>query len=559
MSSIAVTIPLKIKSSLKDLIVRFHKHDNYAKMNTILDYGEMCVEYNSRRNLTATQCVNKIVNSGEVEDYRIKLTNADAEINDLKKELKENKHCNDLAVIDAQNKLQTAVEQIKLEELQKYYDLQTVNKKLHSEKKSMHDEITHTIKTELSIKHESELNTLQKKHTSVLDNNMELTAVINNLKLEKSCLRHNITQEITSCKNEEIINIKQEMNKEREYYRSEIKNANIRYDSITDRLTNDKVEQLQACITGLEKDKEHLSGEVEKNISKIQELEALYTSNSSVKGHNFEIQVYEGLCSVIDKNYNNIWKVTHVGSKIGHKGDIILEHNITKKCIMIDTKNHKTVHLKDKDKFIDDMKNVNNKFDAGFMVANNNISGKRPYEEEYIMGKTVSYISNYQLGMEQWLMTVIERVHDDLIKINKDVLDKELIKQRLKEDYSSIKTQINLCDKQQKYFNRRQEEIVNDYKRLFNGDIDLDGVNYAAISEQNYAKQIKEFLDNCVITEKGAILKHGDIWNKITLIMPQLTSKKFTITFNDWKKKKWNDTSKFDKKTAIIGYKLIES
>ena len=146
--------------------------------------------------------------------------------------------------------------------------------------------------------------------------------------------------------------------------------------------------------------------------------------------------------------------------------------------IYIDTKgdiktiqNHKMVDNTHKEKFRRDMLNDLNKYDGGVMIAHGGISKMRSFEKKREHGKYLCYLSNYRVNQEDFLMSIVEQLHDDIHGINEDKMDMVELERTMVREYVAIKKQRDICDGQKKYFDERFKEIAACYYRRFNKEI----------------------------------------------------------------------------------------
>jgi hypothetical protein len=340
------------------------------------------------------------------------------------------------------------------------------------------------------------------------------------------------------------------------YYQEELNNSKLSNNEIVNATIREKTELLREKIVILNEkleNSEKINGEKQEMIDKLNKKYVL-----STKGKQYETDIYNNLCEIVCKKYDNVWEITHVGSKLGKKGDIILEHKLTGIRIMLDPKNHDKVDASHRKKFIDDMKNVNNKFHGGIMISRGSIDTKRSFDKEVIANKVLWYLSYYTLGNEQFLMTQIEVLHQKILGEESGAINPKKLRNLYIKNYKEIKNQTNIIERQHKYFKDYLESISKEYTNFFDGDIEVDSINdNSSISTMDETKYINEYFDKCIIRNEGKHCKVSDIKEQLDKLIPKLTAKKLTRCLNSWKERKFNDSKKVTCRSVMLDYELV--
>lgn len=341
-----------------------------------------------------------------------------------------------------------------------------------------------------------------------------------------------------------------------QYYQKQLDNSKLSNNALINTTIKEKTEVLREKNLILSEKLSNSEKLVDEKQTTIDELRKKYVL--STKGKQYETDIYNNLCSLIENKYDNAWKVTHVGSKLGQKGDIILEHKLTGIRIMLDPKNHDKVDASHRKKFINDMKNVNNKFHGGVMISRGSIDTKRSFDKEVVDNKILWYISYYTLGNEQFLMTQIEVLHQKILGEENGAINPKKLRNLYIKNYNDIKYQTNIIERQYKYFKEYLESISKEYTNFFDGDIEVDSLNNkGGISTIDETKYINEYLDKCLIKNEGKHCKVSDIKVELDKLIPKLTAKKLTRCLNSWKEKKYNDTKKATGRSVLLDYELV--
>lgn len=308
-----------------------------------------------------------------------------------------------------------------------------------------------------------------------------------------------------------------------------------------ERRTKERTNILQMTNTTLEERMKHIQDQHTTDKERIEELEKRYDLVS--KGLEFEKHIYEELVHLNDTYYNNVWDIIHVGQTFGGKGDIILKHKETQITIMIDPKNHDNVNKQHKDKFVKDMRNELNNYKAGIMVSRGKIRGKKNYEEIEDGTRRLIYISNFKLGQEDFLMTMIEQIHNHCIEKQEDTINMEHMKSRYIQEYKNIKKQKDLCETQIAYFRERVKCITGEYHEYFGEDIQLQTstqtsstISSSALSSNELSHFVLEYFSSNIKTYKGSNVKVQNIFDVVQEAFPNITNTKFVRLLNQWKK-----------------------
>ena len=386
--------------------------------------------------------------------------------------------------------------------------------------------------------YESELKQLQMKNTKLEKEHYE--------KLENTRKEFYTKQEESNDKYHKMV----------QYYQKQLDNSKLSNNALINTTIKEKTEVLREKNLILSEKLSNSEKLVDEKQTTIDELRKKYVL--STKGKQYETDIYNNLCSLIENKYDNAWKVTHVGSKLGQKGDIILEHKLTGIRIMLDPKNHDKVDASHRKKFINDMKNVNNKFHGGVMISRGSIDTKRSFDKEVVDNKILWYISYYTLGNEQFLMTQIEVLHQKILGEENGAINPKKLRNLYIKNYNDIKYQTNIIERQYKYFKEYLESISKEYTNFFDGDIEVDSLNNkGGISTIDETKYINEYLDKCLIKNEGKHCKVSDIKVELDKLIPKLTAKKLTRCLNSWKEKKYNDTKKATGRSVLLDYELV--
>jgi hypothetical protein len=302
-----------------------------------------------------------------------------------------------------------------------------------------------------------------------------------------------------------------------------------------------------------------LKQELETRNKQIEEYKG--KQGSAAKGLAFESNIYNNLMAILEETGNN-WDIIHVGQKLGGKGDIILEHKDTGKRVMIDPKNHVVVPNAHKEKFLRDVKDIRNGFDVGIMVSNGKISGKRCFEKTTVGDKVVIYVSNFQLGQEGFILSLMEDLNNQVVNNPDNNLDKNKIMKKYLDDFERVKRQKNLCEAQLKIMTEQEEQLTGDYYAYFNQDIQIallkDNKSLAAKDKKNDAVDaIYKVLDEGIVTEKDSKLELAILHDWVISNSLKATKRNITKVFNNWRKDKHDDARRMGK--SIVGYAIKNS
>ena len=297
-----------------------------------------------------------------------------------------------------------------------------------------------------------------------------------------------------------------------------------------------------------------LTDTIEEKEQKIIELNKKYVH--ATKGSEFEKSIFENLENIIETHYDSVWSTRHVGPQMGGKGDIILCHKITDFCVMIDPKNHDCVTKAHKDKFLKDMRDPLNSFDCGLMVSRGKIRGMRSYEEIEEGTKKLLYLSNYVVGQEDFLLNMIEKVHNEFYGKQKDVLDLKNIRPKYISEYKRLSRQKALNDENGKLLNERIKEITTEYYDYYKADIQTDSVGKKVSSGKiEKSDHVNNFLDSFLIPDEKSKIKISEIYVDYCKKFPDTEKKQFTKCLNVWKKMKSGVESKLKSTSYLKGYK----
>jgi hypothetical protein len=207
----------------------------------------------------------------------------------------------------------------------------------------------------------------------------------------------------------------------------------------------------------------------------ITTLKNMYSSFK--KGVVFEKQIYENISNMNDLRFNSSWTCKHVGQKHGHKGDIILEHkDDTSLRVMIDVKNVKdTVAKIDREKFLVDMRNISSNLHVGIMISTGRISSMRNFEIKTDQDKHLVYVSNFQLGQEGFIFSIL----DYIVQLRKPGCKEEehrktieCVQERYSEFYDVLRKQTDTLSKHIQVNRCLMDNISFEYQKLFKMDIE---------------------------------------------------------------------------------------
>ena len=339
------------------------------------------------------------------------------------------------------------------------------------------------------------------------------------------------------------------------YYQEQMNNIISTQDSIVETRVKEKMELLKDKVLVQCSKIQTLEETVLEKQNKIDELEKKYILSS--KGKTYEVEIYNNLKNIIEEKHNNIWRITHVGSKLGSKGDIILEHRIDKIKIMIDPKNHNKVDASHRNKFLSDMKNPNNYFNAGIMLSRGMIDTKQSFDKEIIGNKRLYYISYYQIGNEDFLMSQLEAIRQELTNDENSLFNSRNVQKKYLLDYNELKHHKQVLEKECKFIENKLTLMSKEYENYFDGDIEVDIVNKSNIDSQiDEATFIVKFCEENIKPKKGDFCKVTDIHKEVVKVLPSIKIQEFTKHLNGWKLSKFNDKKKLTSRSTLVGYQL---
>lgn len=277
----------------------------------------------------------------------------------------------------------------------------------------------------------------------------------------------------------ELINDKNnELREERERNYKIQQDLKNEYMDNFEKLNNEKI----CLLTNFNK---KLDEEVEERThilnNKIQELAEknnyyynLYVDKN--KGKKYEEVLLEELENLNNLKYNNSFEINHVGSAISGKADFQIVNKITKKIILLDTKNNiatKPVSKTDIDKFVKDVTLPENNAIGGVLIANNQVSGKSVYELNRVNNKLLVYVSNFDFSNADFvfsLLMMIESMNSETCQnFNKDTL-----KLDFRNQYNFIKERINNLNNEKKKLTGQIGTLSSRYYSLFEEDIEVE-------------------------------------------------------------------------------------
>jgi hypothetical protein len=382
------------------------------------------------------------------------------------------------------------------------------------------------------------------------------------LRAEMEKLRSNrdeIEEELMCVRKEHIDTLNAKLSEQQRDFMVMLKSKEESYQSLSrsvfdevERRTNEKTQLLSNEILVL---KERLTTQEDTNKSLQEhncELEKKY--NLQTKGIEFENEIARNMEDVVDTRFNNMWLVEHVGHHMGGKGDIILTHKRTNMRIMIDPKNHKSVRKPDKDKFLLDMRNELNNFNGGIMVSRGTIQGKGVFEENKEGSKKLWYVSNYKVGNEDFLMFLVETMHEQLVGKDDDGLSMDMLKMKYKADYKQLKKEKQLIHNQMKMIEEREKKMIGEYYDYFGCDLQTDMIeNNMETSKDDLVRQ---YLDECVVKDESSKISVSVLQESMIKKVPSISKKKIVQGLMVWLKEKYGHDQKLTGRSTIKGFTI---
>lgn len=233
----------------------------------------------------------------------------------------------------------------------------------------------------------------------------------------------------------------------------------------TKRCVQEKTSQLQADLQSAREARDIA-------LQEVKELKHKYESIS--KGIEFERDIFINLENILHTELNNSWNIEHIGQKHGRKGDIVLRHKDTDFLVMLDPKNHANVPKKDREKFIADVRCPENNYNVGIMLSRGKIRSTKVYEVVQDGEKILIYISHFCIGMEHWLISFIESLLQNFLgKHKNDLIDKNLLKQRLIQDFSRVRKDLRNVKAVSASLEERLKALSAEFYEYFKEDIHL--------------------------------------------------------------------------------------
>ena len=463
-----------------------------------------------------------ISNNNDYKNLLRENQNITDEINNLKLEIEKNKQIHNTFI----------QEKLLLEKKIKF--LEDTNNNLEEQNLQDIRELKHkyniiineeTKKTEKLIndKYIKQINNLQNiiDNYNLTENNYKNT--INSLKDKNNDLIKQHLLEIKHINQDFQNNIKQEKNiledKLKNDYDNKIKELKLHIENINNHYTSQN-DFLKTQITTLNKDKENMSSlftenlkkEVETQIASYKETNIQLTNEikrmkdlyeDSNKGKFYEKELIPLFEDANDKITKNKWKIEHIGSNISEKGDFIFQNKDTGDIIILDSKNSKkncTVRTEQVIKFKRDVDKPENNCIGGILLSSSNIAKKSNCEIEYINGKPIFYVCNFQFDNINFIFTILE--HILLIhKQNNNNINLEDLKRKYISDYKFVKERINTNNSEAKKLNDKLNEIINDYKYKFNKDIQVVIMDNNKIKHNKIKEPEKETITDDFYTD----------------------------------------------------------
>jgi hypothetical protein len=416
-------------------------------------------------------------------------------------------------------------------------ELERINREIKKQKNSMEEEKYDDI---LKLRKEMEttyLNKIEKLNNEVIETKQEKNSIEEDkhtdiLKLRKEMETtylnkiEKLNNEVIETKNTymekiyssnenlqkkfftELTEIKQEKNKEIEYFKKMLDENQSRSEENVLKETTKIENEKNKIIEGLEK-------ENQKYRNKYEKLEL----KSVKKGKPYEDAIEDEL-----REYFVIHGKTYClerCSTMKGKGDFVVTNNYSGLRIMLEAKNMPSVSSTVKDqlpKFYDNINDKINLYDGGIVIAIQNIESKKNYDIEVLPNnKVVSFIENYTLNSPERIYSMIEMLHKKITELRSgNTLSRNQVLNDKVEDYKNIKDSFNKLkiayDQQSLLMIKMKENILN----LFDVDVDeyiLNMKNSEKSTKGNISDKIREFIK--IQMDENPIIKDAEIKNAV--------------------------------------------
>jgi len=198
----------------------------------------------------------------------------------------------------------------------------------------------------------------------------------------------------------------------------------------------------------------------------------LYESRE--KGTNYEEELYPKMLDYNDKYLNSIWDIQHVGQVMGDKTDFHFKNKLTKKVILLDTKNNLTKNpVHDLTNFEDDVTDKITNAIGGIMLAHGKICNKKNFEINILKDKYLVYVSNFERDNIEFIFSLLDQI-TDLSNMKEGTGDKNKLREILQDTYKREKKNLENLEKQKKIIEKVLNDLVEDYQKYFDEDITMD-------------------------------------------------------------------------------------
>jgi hypothetical protein len=298
----------------------------------------------------------------------------------------------------------------------------------------------------------------------VMEEKKKLEQKIRELRDELENGKENMRQEINKVrddereKSEKTINFLQEsLERERKHSESFHKSINL--------VIKEKCEN----------EHKYLKERIQQLEDQCKEYKDLYVEAS--KGKKYESELFPMLQEYNDKNLCSNWEITHVGN-IAMKTDFLFKNKINGKTILLDTKNNNPdsgVQKPALDKFKRDVKRKENNAIGGILLANANIHTKKNFEINREDDKILIYIGCFNREN----ISLIFNCLDIIMELNKyksksEMLSIDNLKDLYKDQFNYETNKKIKLEKELNIIEDRIKYIYNEYRNVFDEDIELD-------------------------------------------------------------------------------------
>lgn len=289
----------------------------------------------------------------------------------------------------------------------------------------------------------------------------------------------------------ELNEIKEEKNKEIEYFKKMLYDNQKRGD-----------EMLEKEVKKLENEKNKIIDELEKENERFKNKYEKLELKSVKKGRPYEDAIEDELREYFVK-HDKTYCLERCSSMKG-KGDFVVTNNYSGLRIMLEAKNMPKVSSTVKDqlpKFYDNVNDKINAYDGGIVIAIENIETKKNYDIEILPNnKIVSFIENYTLNTPERIYAMIEMVHKKIkeVQSGKTLSRTQVLNDKV-EDYKNVRDSYNKMkiayEQQTNLMVKMRENILN----LFGIDVDeyiLNMNNTEKSTKGNISDKISDFIQN---------------------------------------------------------------